>query len=128
MKIKYIYNIGYGTCEESDYFQLCHEIKYSQREFEKIIVKIVMKEFKGHKVEKDEKISFQDILYRLVEELTKNFGFKRVKFTAEFNVFGWANLLDKKDWEEDRNIQLNMLTNAIEKVTKKSKNKCERKK
>lgn len=124
MSTKHIYNIGYSTYEESEYYQLYHKIKYSQEEFEKIVTKAVTNQFKGHKVKKKERISFQDIISSVVEELTNNFGFKKVDFIAEFSVFGWANLLDKKDWEEDRNKQLELLTNSIKKVIKKPKNKC----
>jgi len=49
----------------------------------------------------------------LIEELTKNFDFKRVKFMSEFNVFGWADILDEKDWGSDRDEQLNRLTKSI---------------
>ncbi len=121
MRTEYIYNIGYSTYEESEYYQLYHKRRYSQEEFEKIVVKAVMNWFKEYEVKKDEKISFQDIIFSLIEELTKNFGFKKVDFTAEFSVFGWANLLDKQNWEEDRNKQLKMLTKAIEKIIKKVK-------
>ena len=121
MRTEYIYNIGYSTYEESEYYQLYHKRRYSQEEFEKIVVKAVMNWFKEYEVKKDEKTSFQDIIFSLIEELTKNFGFKKVDFTAEFSVFGWANLLDKQDWEEDRDKQLKMLTKAIEKIIKKVK-------
>lgn len=120
MRTENIYNMGYSTYEESGYYQFYHKRKYSQTEFEKIVAKAVMNWFKGYKVKKKETISFQDIIFNVVEELTNNFGFKKVNFTAEFSVFGWANLLDKKDWEGDRNKQLELLTNSIKKVIKKT--------
>lgn len=91
----YIYNIGYNSYEESEYVQLYHKKRFSK--------------------------SFEYILYDVVEELIKNFGFKEVKFTSQFNVFGWPDILNEKDWENDRGEQLNRLTKAIKlKVTKKS--------
>ncbi len=108
----YIYNIGYHTYEESESVQLYHEKKYTKEEFESITTEAVGRVLKA--VSKD-KVTFQSILFDVVEELTKNFGFTRVKFTSEFNVFGWADILDGKDWEDDRDEQLKTLTDNLKK-------------
>jgi hypothetical protein len=114
----HIYNVGYGTREESDYFQLCHKQKFSKGEFELIVAAAVTKVLKGMKPKERRKATFQKILYSVVDGLTKE-GFTRVKFDAEFDVFGWAEILDEKDWAIDRDEQLNFLTKTVSKELKK---------
>jgi len=111
----HIYELGYHSYEESQYTQLYHEKKFNQNEFEKIICQAAANILKGYKIRKGERISFQDINFSVAEELIKNFGFKKVNFAATFNVFGWANILDEKDWEHDRDEQLNLLTKSLRK-------------
>lgn len=127
----YIYNIGYNSYEESEYYQLYHEKKFNQKEFEGIVIEaviFVLKEsesVENHKHYKHEgrpKITFQDILFSVVEVLVKNFGFKEVKFTSKFNVFGWADILDPDDWKIDRCERLNKLTKLVRNALK-AKNK-----
>lgn len=108
-KNKYIYNIGYHTYEESEYTQLYHELKYTQKEFEEIVKQITTKILRKRK---ETRMTFQDIHCEVCNEL-KEKGFKEIKFTAELSVFGWANILDRKDWEHNREEQLNMLTTEI---------------
>ncbi len=119
----YIYNIGYYSYEEIENVQLYHKKRFNKKEFENIITKATINLLKKHEIKKDKYITFQDILDSIIEELIKNFGFKKVKFTAEFNVFGWANILDEKDWKYDRNEQLNLLTKTIKFRNKNKKRK-----
>lgn len=114
----YIYNIGYGTREESDYYQLYHKQRFTKSKFEMIVSKAVAKILRSMKQDQRERATFQDILYAVVDELTKS-GFERVKFDAEFDVFGWAHILDKKDWNIDRDEQLNFLTRTVSRELKK---------
>lgn len=116
----YIYNVGYHSYEESEYVQLCHTKKFNKKEFEKIVTKATVNILKEYKIKKGEKLSFQDILHEVVRELIKNFGFEEIKFTSEFNVFGWANILDEKDWKHDRDEQLKLLTKLLKKELSKS--------
>jgi len=113
----HIYNIGYGTREESDYFQLHHKQKFSKSEFEMIVAAAVTKLLKVMKPKERERATFQKILYAVTDELAKN-GFTRIKFDAEFDVFGWARILDEKDWDIDRDEQLNFLTRTVSKELK----------
>jgi hypothetical protein len=114
----YIYDMGYYTYEESDYHQICHEQKYNDKEFEEIVIKAAINILKEKETKKEERISFQDILHDVVEELIKNFGFKEVKFTVRHYIFGWPNILDEKDWKGDRGKELNQLTKRIKEVIK----------
>ncbi len=117
-----LYNLGYDTYEESEYIQLSHKHKYSDEEFKKIVRTATTNVITKLEIKENERISFQDIIEDVAEELIKTFGFKRVKFDAEFSVFGWANILDKDDWKEVRGEELNKLTDFVNiKLKKKSK-------
>jgi len=83
----HIYNIGYGTREESDYIQFYHKQKFSKTELERIVARTVTKILRNMKQDERERATFQKILYAVVDELSKN-GFSRVKFDAQFDVFG----------------------------------------
>lgn len=122
----HIYNLGYHTYEESDYVQLYHKKKYSKKEFEKVVAKAAVSVLKNSKNKKENKISFQDIFFSLIEGLVEQFGFKEVKFDAEFSVFGWANILDEKDWKHDRDKQLNELTRSLKTIKDKTKRKIKK--
>lgn len=127
----YVYNVGYHSYEESEYCQLYHEKKFNQKEFEDIVIEAaisVLKEsehvnnYKDYKHEGRVTITFQDIFFSVVEVLVKKFGFKEVKFTSGFNVFGWADILDPNDWKIDRCERLNKLTKRVRNALK-AKNK-----
>jgi hypothetical protein len=126
----HIYNIGYSSYEESDYYQLYHEKKFSKEEFEEMVAKATINVLKDSDEDSYFMLTFQQILYAVVKELIKNFGFKEVEFDAKFEVFGWADIADEKDWEHDRDEQLNLLTKAVTKEFgdsfKRKKEECDR--
>ena len=119
----YIYEVGYHSYEESCYIQLYHEEKFSGKRFEGMVIKATVALLKREGIRKGERTSFQDILHDVVEELITAFGFKEVKFTAKFGIFGWANILDEKDWRHDRDELLNRLTESIKNEVKFSQKK-----
>jgi len=106
----YIYNMGYYSHEESEYTQLYHEDKFSEQEFEEIIMKSATKILDGENVENT---SFQDIYHEVVEELINSFGFKKVEFEAEFSIFGWPKIGNKDEWKGARGELLDKLADFI---------------
>jgi len=102
----YIYNLGYYSHEESEYTQLSHKDKFTQKEFEGFVMKASAKIIKESN---DKKLTFQDIFSGVVEELVKSYGFTEVKFDAEFSAFGWADILDKNDWKSEREKSLDKI-------------------
>jgi hypothetical protein len=115
IKVRHLYNLGYHSYEESEYYQLYHSKKFSENDFEKLVSKATANVIKKHMPKNDEHMSFQDIAFSVVSELVRKFGFKEVNFTATFNVFGWPDILDENDWKGDRSEQLNRLTEALKK-------------
>lgn len=113
VKSQYIYNLGYHSYEESDYYQLYHHKKFSKNEFEQLVAKATLCVIKKHPHKKGQHISFQDVIFEVRDVLIRKFGFQEVEFTATFSVFGWPDILDESDWEHDRDKQLNRLTKAL---------------
>ena len=112
-KVHY-YEIGYHSYEESEYYKLVHERKFSKKEFEDICIetcnaaleKIASGEIKDHCgyydaiAEKPKAaLTFQSILGCVVKELESK-GFRQITFDANCVVFGWANLFDREDWKD----------------------------
>lgn len=102
----YVYNVGYGSPEESEYSQLCHETKYSKEEFHQIILKAieevlidVLEEEEFHcKVYLDEDgISYQNIHPLVVGKLLMNFGFRKLYYEAMWSCFGWSSITQNQE-------------------------------
>lgn len=107
MKIPRIYNIGYGTCEESEYIQYHHTEKFTHEELRVIVADCMFvvlniladDEYRGGL--KGEGPQFADIMMneRFEKELEKR-GFTRLKFEGNAGVFGWAGSLKVGSWKE----------------------------
>lgn len=111
----HIYNFGYYSHEESEYIQLYHSNKFTQKEFEDIVFNSTAKIIN----ENDGKdTSFEHIFNAVMEDLIKNQGFMQVNFDAEFSIFGWPHILDKEDWKGERGGLLDGLADFIKKRTK----------
>jgi len=110
-----LYNIGYGTHEESESTQMLHKRKFSKSELRDIVAKATIeaaKEYFESEFGSDEHLSFQQIYDSVIKQM-KKMGFKEAKFEAEFSIFGWPNLLDEKDWEGQRDENLDFLTKKL---------------
>ena len=111
---KYLYNVGYYTHEESQYDQLSHTKKYTKEEFEKFVLEIILDVLRSRD-DKESNFSYQRIHSEVIEKLVERYGFKEVEFEADFNIFGWANLLDEEDWKHDQDENLMKIRDAISK-------------
>lgn len=112
---RHFYQVGYGSCEESNYYQLEHLVLYTEKEFSKIIqdclCDVLIKEAKPKSMFKhrrspklsdliDSDVKIRDVYdNRFLRALEKR-GFKRVRNSQTFTVFGWASALEPMDWKE----------------------------
>lgn len=133
----YFYDVGYQTYEDSDAVVLGHSKKFSRTQLEKMIFAVLPSILDAH-IEKDEEskqklydhyqqsfvttgskscIVFSDIYEQISDALCKQYGFTKISFATRYHVFGWANLLSKKDWLHERNYDDNLirLTEMLEK-------------
>jgi hypothetical protein len=109
----FVYDIGYGTCEESQYWQYMHEEKFTSDEIQKIVEDClfeVIEYVSGLKTEPRDLMnrlhflesgpSFQGLMGtpKFHERLKKR-GFKAIEFEAKCNLFGWASAIKPGDWD-----------------------------
>lgn len=114
----FFYNVGYGTCEESEYWQFTHKGLYTEAELEQIVqdcmLEVLVKAAKPKaKWSHQRSPKIQDVMgdshgIRKNGELLRienrflmameRRGFKQVKFDRTISLFGWASCLDPKDW------------------------------
>lgn len=127
----YVYDIGYGTYEESEYYNLYHTEAFTEEQIQELIHKIVKELilsirfdeerqnfiFEGQdrfdhagfvdKLYHDEvpgaeygyRLTFQELLGKIVDKLVKEHGFKHFDIQAKYVTDGWPNLF-YKDWAD----------------------------
>lgn len=115
----YLYNIGYGTYEESEHVQLMHSERFSEQELHlkvvAAIIRVLQKIVDGHKFKRtingkeydsnplvtERGVSFQEIFEPVIDELKLD-GFVKVTFETQWSTFGWPSLTDPSDWRTQR--------------------------
>ena len=123
----YIYNVGYGTCEESEFWQLLHEKKFTAKQLNKIIEDCILEvlvqiadptseyehlrspSFQHIMNDRDRSDKYENRFLKAMEDQ----GFQKIKFEQEWSVFGWASALDKDDWKGHTDKDQKALTNRI---------------
>lgn len=113
---QYVYNIGYGSYEESDFAQLLHTKKFSNARLRKLVEAAILRivartRRKGRR--KRKRNSYQNIHDQVVERLVSHDGFVRLEFTAEWACFGWGSIFDNCNRNKNRDPNLQSLTRAI---------------
>ena len=99
MNEKYVYVVGYGTCEESEYDYLMHKEKLSKEQLREMVETSVVFVVKKMKKDKYSYIhNYEDVHGEVVEYLIKNYGFKKLEIEGRWNVFGWGSMF-VNDWE-----------------------------
>lgn len=129
----HLYNIGYGSYENSEYAQFIFDKKLSKKELWDYVSKATINALKyalKHENEffwgfKEEGIKFEDIFPRVIVELG-NQGFKKVEYDGEWSCFGWASVCSRNSWGRGRNLENMILHNSIpmtlkEKVLRKAR-------
>ena len=107
----YLYSLGYGTCEESDYRQYHHEKKFTSEALQEIVKECIIETIEHHAGKFNEE-GFHNYLHvsesgptfqhifddEFYQQRLASRGFTPVKFEASFSVFGWASAIDMTDW------------------------------
>jgi len=101
----YLYNIGYGTCEESADWQYYHREKYTEEQLTQIVedcllVVLLEKKKPFSKWEHQQHPSFQDLMGEEAfhKELQKR-GFQHIRFESHFYCFGWMQADVPDSWD-----------------------------
>jgi hypothetical protein len=106
-----VYQIGYGTCEESEYWELEHDDIFSKEELQQIVEDCLFEvmeleagrfgESGHHKglFVSDDGPSFQHLMgERSFMCLLAERGFRKVDYETSCSVFGWASAVKPGDW------------------------------
>ena len=104
----YLYKIGYTSCEESGFWDLWHEQKFTQDDLTNMIAEaIIALKPQIHKDDEEYTDNLQEYFEHYKREniaswLIENKGFKSVDFQEIWSAFGWASVFDINDWESYR--------------------------
>jgi len=112
----FYYQIGYYTEEESDFAVLTHSEQFSEQDISDMVqeaITALYPEFDAIRKQRASlhPISFKDIFHgdswrnptkNLIYWLIDNKGFQRLNYTSKWRTFGWADVLDEKDWYDYR--------------------------
>ena len=93
-----IYKIGYGTCEESDFWWFENDTEY---DLNRLMTDILYEIYREYKVNHNITPNFADLMLEdnlMVEKLEAK-GFKQIKPDRDFIIFGWAKCNEPGDWE-----------------------------
>lgn len=111
----YIYMIGYGSYEESDYTYLTHHKRYSEQKLRKIIHQAVLDILrilpKSYHLN-----NYQSINDKVIQYLVMFKDFRHMDVQAKWTCFGWPSMFHRKDWSKDRGGNLDKLTRALNRM------------
>lgn len=108
----FLYKFGYGSYEESCFYEVCHKKQFSEEEFNSIVIGAIIKVLQDFVDGKrklyvgDEGISYDEIHEYVFEEL-KKIGFEKIQYKSTWSVFGWPSLTNKGSWGKQRGDKLN---------------------
>jgi hypothetical protein len=114
----FIYNVGYGSYEESEYTQLMFYRELTPDQLHKYVSDAIIRVLTNITNNKYEDlymydgISCQEIHEHVIEEL-KTVGFQEITFTAKWSCFGWPSLTNNEYWSGQRDEVLDKLFNEI---------------
>lgn len=122
--MKYIYSVGYGSYEESEFTYLYSDEcldKYQLSHIVECAVNDVLKDIIGGNINYDDIMivkengpSYQDIHDAVIKKLIEKYNFEELKTQADWNCFGWPSITNYADWGEQRDDTLNKLCDSID--------------
>ena len=111
-----IYELSYGSYEDSERYLLQKERKLGDRPFDDDVheatLKVIKEKMTDGKVSKYE-LHFDSLIDPVKNKLVEDYGYTEILPDATFNIFGWASVVEKDDWEYDRDEKLNKLTDYL---------------
>jgi len=112
----YLYQVGYGTCEESDFRQYMHRRKFSKEELEEVVAQCMAEVLRETGVENGYDGKGRWVQSVMPDDSEGHFnramqaqGFEGVQYDAHVCLFGWGAVDDPEDWstyrrEDDKRI------------------------
>ncbi len=128
--MKYIYRVGYGSYEESEFAYLCNDEcldKYQLSYMVECAVNDVLKDIIDRNINitivNENGPSYQNIHDIVIKKLLEKYNFEEIKIQSKWNCFGWPSITDYTDWGEQRDDTLNKLCDSIDEDIKHDINK-----
>lgn len=110
----YLYQVGYGTCEESQYWSFQHRERLTEEQLTEMVresmfavLDKVAGNFKDSGLQDSLHVGKKGATHQEVmghphfREAMQAHGFKEVKYMESFNLFGWSSCIDPDDWGAD---------------------------
>lgn len=108
----YCYKIGYSSPEESYFFEVHHDSKFTEVELGDMVAEAVIALLPAG-LKRRGCHGFGEIACEVRDWLLENKGFRFLSYEAEWSCFGWPSVFDNEDWGHERDDNLNRLTAAI---------------
>lgn len=108
----YYYQVGYNSYEECPSYTLMSKTLYNQEEFDELISNVFIEVYNKNK----KLYRIDTLLTNVLELLVEKYNFIAPKVECNFSPFGWASIIDKNDWNHDRDKQLTLITNKLTKT------------
>jgi len=136
----FLYNVGYGTYEESEYVQLEYDRKLSSEKLKSICVKAsveAIQRVRKHLARCSDDAcasnlhvymgvpTFQHFFHAMLDVL-KDHGFRPLKFSGKWSASGWGDLVGEKRSWGNPDIALRVPTDLKEWVVRAKKEAEER--
>lgn len=114
-----LYNIGYGTEEESKFTQFSFDRQLSKDELACFVHRASINALRYAVNHRDKFFwgirgrgpSFQELYPTVIEEL-KLFGFTPIEYAEEWSCFGWGSVC-ANDWESHTGLEEKLLRESI---------------
>ncbi len=117
----HFYDVGYGSYEDSSYYQYCHETAFTKEQFDQIIedclVEALHTTFPSHEGHHWYwPPNFSDVLgTHAFHNAVKKRGFTPIQFHQRWDCMGWGAIDDPSDWSESNKEILDRLLPRIPK-------------
>lgn len=97
-----IYYVGFHSYEESGGVTLLHEDAFTKRQFDAMVAAAYTSILNRPPEPYERRRSFDDLYSPVADEMCAQFGFRKATFVATFSAFGWADIGNPLDWQQER--------------------------
>lgn len=111
--MNYLYEIGYGSPEDSCYHQLWHDEEFSDEGLAQLVAEATIAVIHICKAENNSVHSFSSIHREVAEWLIEYKGFSRAEYKARWSCFGWASIFTDAGWDTYKDDPLIELVEAV---------------
>lgn len=103
----YLYQVGYGSYEDSYFMEFKHDELMSEEDLERHVAECMAEAIRSSRkwYEYDLNMAASWIIIERLSNLMQKRGFKRIPYRATVSIFGWASPVNLNDWKGSRGDQ-----------------------